>query len=175
MKLTLLLLVLSTIAEAKWPKGAVPFARAVLAPRGGSSAQGTVDFAMSGKNLLVRVSANKLSPGLHGIHVHEKGDCSAADAASAGDHFNPTEQKHGGPRSKARHAGDLGNLVANRLGNAELEITIPPPSPTFAWSEFVGKSVVVHERADDLITQPAGNSGGRIACGVVVLEKAISE
>lgn len=159
----------ASAVNAAWPKGAQPFGRAVLAPKSGAKAQGTLDFAKTPAGLLVRGTVANLTPGKHGIHFHEKGDCSAPDATSAGEHYNPTGHKHNGPTDLTRHAGDLGNIVAGKDGTAKVEITIATPKDGGfpGWEDVVGKSVVVHEKADDLKTQPSGDSGGRVACGVV--------
>ena len=165
----LFFLMIGATATAKWPIGTKPFARAILSPKSGSSATGTVDFAKSKNGLLVRAYLNQVSPGNHGFHIHEKGDCGAPDASSAGGHYNPTLSHHGGPASADHHAGDLGNVVADKSGKALLEIVIPQPSSLAfpGWDDIVGKSVVLHEKQDDLVSQPAGNSGKRIACGVI--------
>ena len=139
-----------------------------IAPLGGSGVSGTIDFTPQPAGTIMRVEAELrgLEPGNHGLHIHEYGDCSAPDGSSAGEHFNPDSTPHGGPRGPARHAGDLGNITANAAGEARLVqevsgLTLQGPRG------IVGRSVVVHETGDDLTSQPAGNSGGRIACGVI--------
>jgi Cu-Zn family superoxide dismutase len=109
-----------------------------------------------------------LGPGtVHGIHIHEKGDCSAPDASSAGEHFNPLGHAHGAPDANS-HVGDLGNITADAQGNAPLNITKAQASLVAgASTSIVGKSVVVHTKEDDLKSQPSGDSGDRIACGIV--------
>ncbi len=156
-------------AQAKWPKGAVPLASATLQSKSGSNATGIVDFAKEPKSLLVRVYAQNLAPGPHGVHVHENGDFSAEDASSAGGHFNPTEDKHGSPKADHRHLGDFGNLqVPVKKATAPIELRIPNPSEgPKAWDALVGRSIVIHAKADDLKSSPAGDSGERIACGVI--------
>lgn len=141
---------------------------AKLEPKSGSQVTGTVKFVKSGDEVHVTADLQNLTPGLHGFHIHEKGDCSAPDAASAGGHFNPTHQHHGGPDTAERHAGDLGNIEADASGKAHLHWMgkLDLSGPT----SIIGKSVVVHEKADDLKTDPAGNSGARIACGVIAAE-----
>jgi Cu-Zn family superoxide dismutase len=105
-------------------------------------------------------------PGPHGFHIHEKGDCSAADASSAGGHFNPTGKPHGGPDSDARHAGDFGNIEADATGNARYSRTFSDLTLD-GESSIIGKAIIVHQKADDLKTQPSGDAGGRIGCGVI--------
>ena len=154
-------------APAKWPEGTKPFATATLSPKSGSSVQGTVDFARAGDKLLVRITVDNLSSGQHGFHVHDKGDCSAADGSSAGDHYNPTAEKHGGPKARHRHVGDLGNLRGGKK-TRPVELVIPKPvAAGVDWEGIVGRSVVIHADRDDLVTDPSGNSGARIACGVI--------
>lgn len=107
---------------------------------------------------------------VHGFHIHEKADCSAADAKSAGGHFNPTTEKHGGPKQSKSHAGDLGNLKANEKGMIKVniidkELVLYPE--TSKLSVF-NRSLVLHAKADDFKSQPSGNSGDRLACGIIV-------
>lgn len=143
-----------------------PLAVAVMAPSSGSNVRGTVNFIQDKDKVRVEAIINGLSPGKHGFHIHEKGDCSAPDASSAGGHFNPTGMPHGGPDHEKRHVGDFGNLEADSSGQAKY-------SQTFADLKFdgatsiLGKAVIVHEKADDLKTQPTGDAGGRVACGVI--------
>lgn len=142
-------------------------ATALLAPASGSSVQGTVNFIQTTDGQ-IRVEANLtgLTPGAHGFHIHEKGDCSAPDATSAGAHFNPTGKPHAGPHDHDRHVGDFGNLEADDSGKATY-------SQTFAdlkvegETSIIGKAVIVHAKADDLTSQPSGDAGDRVACGVI--------
>jgi superoxide dismutase, Cu-Zn family len=140
-------------------------AAANLEPKSGSRVTGTVMFTKMGNEVQVVADIQNLTPGKHGFHLHEKGDCSAADASSAGGHFNPTHQHHGGPNTAERHVGDLGNLEADASGKAHLDWK--GKMNLSGADSIIGKSVVVHEKADDLKTDPAGNSGARIACGVI--------
>lgn len=168
-------LILAGSAQAAWPANAEPFARAVLLPRSGSQASGTVDFAKTDQGLLIRAYVTNVSPGAHGFHVHEKDDCSAPDASSAGEHFNPTDQPHGGPKGQSRHAGDFGNLIVKADSSAPVEMTIPSPTRAFDWKMIVGKALVLHDKADDLKSQPSGKSGDRIACGVIEAIEKVAE
>jgi Cu-Zn family superoxide dismutase len=138
---------------------------AQLEPKSGSKVTGFIVFTKVGEEVLVAGAIQNLTPGKHGLHIHDKGDCSAPDAASAGAHFNPTQQHHGGPTTAERHAGDLGNIEADGSGNARLNWT--GKLSLSGNDSIIGKSVVVHEKEDDLKTDPAGNSGARIACGVI--------
>ncbi|MEY2633757.1 MAG: hypothetical protein RIR00_2411, partial [Pseudomonadota bacterium] len=107
-----------------------------------------------------------LTPGEHGFHIHDSGDCSAADASSAKGHFNPTGKQHGHASGQDHHGGDMPNLVANAKGEARASFTLPGLSLTGA-NGIVGRSVVIHADPDDYKSQPAGNSGKRIACGTI--------
>jgi Cu-Zn family superoxide dismutase len=143
---------------------------AVLHPASNSEVKGTVTFAKSGDGVQIVADVTGLKPGKHGFHIHEFGDCSAPDAASAGGHFNPAHKQHGAPTAADRHAGDLGNLEADSSGKAHLQWT----DPTMKLSgdeSILGHAVIVHEKEDDLKTQPTGNAGGRLACGVIGVAK----
>ena len=157
-------------ARAQTPeeKSAGPLkAVAVLHPTVGNKVSGTVTFTDEADGVKVRAEITGLPPGNHGFHVHEFGDCSAADATSAGAHFNPTKQPHAGPDAPARHVGDMGNVQADTSGKAALEYVDHQISLTNDQRSVIGRSVVVHAKADDLKSQPAGDSGARIACGVI--------
>lgn len=102
----------------------------------------------------------------HGLHVHQNGECKAPDYKTAGDHFNPEGKKHGAPLAKESHLGDLGNLVANDKGEAHVELVLSQRKAE-DLKKLVGKAVLIHKEADDLKTQPSGDSGARIACGII--------
>ena len=144
------------------------FARAELQPKSGSTATGTVEFFKSGHNVIVEAKVAQATPGEHGIHVHEKGDCSAADGASAGGHFNPTNHTHAGPKDKVHHVGDFGNIDVKKDGTGTLTLTMKGEDAKILMNDVVGKSIIFHEKQDDLHSQPSGNAGARFACGVVV-------
>ena len=128
---------------------------------------GTVSFSQKGDAVMVTVDISGLKPnGEHGFHVHEKGDCSAADAMSAGGHFNPLHAKHGAATGE-HHAGDIPNLKADATGRARGSFEIAGLSVGGGAADVIGRSVVIHRDADDYKSQPAGNSGPRIACGVI--------
>ena len=104
----------------------------------------------------------------HGFHVHEKGDCSAADASSAGPHFNPSAAPHGKAESGAHHAGDMDNVVANAQGVVTVNVHVSGVTlGGGAINDIAGRALVVHASADDYTSQPAGNAGARVACGVI--------
>jgi Cu-Zn family superoxide dismutase len=142
-------------------------ASANLASTKGNTATGTVHFAQSGDKVTVSGKIVNLTPGKHGFHVHEKGDCSAPDATSAGPHFNPTNKPHGGTEGTERHGGDLGNITADENGVAKFSIQASGITVEPGPNSIAGKAVVVHKDPDDLKSQPAGNSGPRVACGVI--------
>ncbi len=141
---------------------------AMLAPTEGSTTSGVVDFEQDDDAMHIRVRIEGLTPnGIHGIHVHEKGDCRAPDASSAGGHFNPSNSPHGGPDSELRHAGDLGNIRADTNGVVETTFDVTGISLGTGPDSIIGRAVIVHAQADDLISQPSGNAGSRIACGLI--------
>ena len=142
-------------------------ATATLAPTAGNTAAGSVTFAQKGDKVTVTAKISGLSPGGHGFHIHEKGDCSASDGMSAGGHFNPTGKAHGNPDSPDHHAGDMPMLQADASGNASLTAELSGVGIGTGSADIIGKSVIVHKDADDYKTQPTGNSGARLACGVI--------
>lgn len=150
--------------------GDVTKAIAVLHSASGSNVSGTVTFTASGDQVKVVADVTGLSPGKHGFHIHEFGDCSDPKAASAGGHFNPGNHQHGAPDGAERHAGDLGNIDADASGKAHLEWTDKVMKLT-GTDSIIGHAVIVHEKADDLKTQPTGDAGGRLACGVIGIAK----
>lgn len=161
--------VLSGCASTSGPK---PIAVSTLSPTQGNNANGTVSFMQKGDQILVDARFDGLTPGQHGFHVHEKGDCSAPDAMSAGGHFNPGGTGHGGPSHESRHAGDLGNLDADASGKAALQLTVPAKQLSLSANassanSVIGKALIVHADPDDYKTQPTGNSGKRVACGII--------
>ena len=139
---------------------------AVLSPTQGNNVTGTITFTEERGGVRVVADVRGLSPGSHGFHVHDKGDCSAPDAQSAGGHFNPDGAPHAGPDAAQRHAGDLGNIIADASGHGRLDrvdrqLTFDGPHA------ILGHAVIVHAKADDLKSQPAGDAGARVACGVI--------
>jgi len=144
-----------------------PYVVASLAPTAGNQASGTVWFMQQGSKVLVRGRVTGLKPNQeHGFHVHEKGDCSSADATSAGAHLNPDGKPHG-PQAAPHHAGDLPALKADASGTADFRATVDGSALGASPGAFAGKGLIVHASPDDYTTQPTGNSGARIACGVV--------
>jgi superoxide dismutase, Cu-Zn family len=159
---------LMALAQTPAAKSTSPSkAIAVLHPTAGNKVSGTVTFTPVADGVQVHAEIAGLTAGKHGFHVHEFGDCSAADASSAGAHFNPTNQPHAGPDAAARHEGDMGNIEADASGNAKLDYVDHQISLTNDAKSVIGRSVVVHAKPDDLKTQPSGDSGARIACGLI--------
>ena len=163
---TKICLMLVLIAPACTDKDNSPTATATLIGLNGSGVSGMVRFTTQGDEVRVEADVYGLAPGLHGIHIHEFGDCSAPDGESAGAHFNPVNHPHGAA-GDATHPGDLGNVEADASGMARLSVDVSQITVDSDPLGIVGRSVVVHGMADDLATQPAGNSGARIACGVI--------
>lgn len=140
-----------------------------LASASGSLVSGRLTLAPMGDGVHLSGEVGGLQPGSsHGFHIHEKGDCSAVDASSAGGHFNPAAQPHGRAGHGAHHAGDSDNLVADANGVARVDAHVSGVSlGGGAANDIAGRAIVVHATADDYSSQPAGNAGARVACGVI--------
>ncbi len=139
---------------------------AVLHPTDGSEVHGTVTFILVADGIKIVADVEGLTPGKHGFHIHEYGDCSALDAKSAGGHFNPENMPHGAPNDMERHVGDLGNLEADAEGKAHYERIDKHISFSGSHS-IIGLAVIVHDGEDDFVSQPTGNAGARVACGTI--------
>ena len=146
-------------------------ALALIESRSESTPAGKAYFSAAEGGVMVEIEISGATPGMHGIHLHETGDCSAPDAASAGGHFNPDKMNHGGPTTDPRHGGDLGNIEAGADGTGKLTLTLTGLTISPGEHSVVGRAIVVHADADDLATQPSGNSGKRQACGVVLFSE----
>lgn len=144
-----------------------PSAVAVLEATKGNTAGGTVNFVQKGDKVVVSARVSGLSAGAHGFHIHEKGDCSSGDGVSAGGHFNPHGKPHASPPAADRHAGDMPMLQADGYGEATLTAELDVLAIGSGAADIVGKAVIVHKDPDDFKTQPTGNSGARVACGVI--------
>ncbi len=144
-------------------------ARVELAATRGHTANGLLTLIERANGVAVAGSIRGLDPdGTFAFHVHENGDCSAPDASSAGEHFNPTGQPHGGPDTTPRHLGDMPNIEANDEGVAEVDVTLDDVTLTGAEAtSLANRAIVVHANPDDYTTQPSGGAGDRIACGVI--------
>jgi len=147
-------------------------ATAQIGPASGSRVEGTATFTQTENGVRMTLDLRNVAPGLHALHLHEKGDCSAPDATSAGDHWNPTSEAHGHRgHSDEFHAGDIDNIEAASDSTVQFEATVE------GWSiggdpntDIIGKAVIIHANPDDFTSQPSGNAGARIACGVISLD-----
>lgn len=149
------------------PPPAPTKAQAVLKAAKGTKQKGMIHFTdEGGGQMKLDVMLEGLKPGPHGFHIHEVGDCSGKDFASAGGHFNPTHMKHGAP-GKDSHVGDLGNVTVDRKGKVSTTLIAEGVDLGAGPHGIIGKSVIVHQGKDDLKSQPAGNSGPRVLCGVI--------
>ena len=153
-----------TIEEALPPPQLVATALVDLFPTEGSEANGSATFEETNGTVKIVVEIRGLSPGKHGIHIHE-GDCSSSDASSAGGHLNPGNIQHGAPDSPTHHAGDLGNIEADAEGNASFQMTVDFISLSEGPNSVAGKAVVVEADEDNF--EPSRSDGARLACGVI--------
>lgn len=168
MNLGVLLVSAATIAACAH-QGNGPSAMAMVAPTGGSSVQGMIHFNQMGDGQVQVVGdLSGLAPGMHGFHVHEKGDCSN-DGQAAGGHFNPMNAPHASPDAASHHAGDFGNVTAEANGEVHTKFNTTSITVHQGMASVVGHAVILHGNPDDLTTQPSGNAGPRIACGVATL------
>lgn len=132
---------------------------------------GGATFTQEPEGVRIRMEVTGISPGIHGFHFHETGKCDTPDFASAGAHFNPLGKKHGLLSMEGPHAGDLPNIVAAADGSAKVDwlahgLTLMQGKPNSLRKEG-GSAIMIHEKQDDGMTDPAGNSGARVACGVI--------
>lgn len=141
-----------------------------LEPKSGSNVTGTATFTEKNGFVTFEAKLSGLKPGVHAIHIHEKADCSAVDAASAGGHWNPLHVKHGKWTDAEHHKGDIGNFTADENGNGTISLK------TDEWcigcgdanKDILNKGLIVHANPDDFTTQPTGNAGGRVACSGII-------
>lgn len=143
---------------------------AIIGPASDSIVTGTATFTQNGDQITVLIDIQNASAGSHGVHIHENGDCSSPDGKSAGGHWNPTDVAHGKWGVGEFHLGDLGNITVGEDGTGGFELT------TDLWEigtgsdiDVVGKGIIVHADADDFTSQPSGNAGARVGCGVIML------
>lgn len=149
---------------------AVTKAIAILRSTASHNGSGTVRFTKTEEGIKILAEVEELAPGKHGFHIHEAGDCSAEDGTSAGGHYAPQNNPHGAPFDESRHVGDLGNITADEDGKAFFEWTDSRLSLEGEHS-IIGRAVIVHAGGDDLSTQPTGDAGARVACGVIGIDK----
>lgn len=140
---------------------------AVIHPTEGNDATGVVTFSETEDGINIQAEISGLEEGLHGFHIHEFGDCRAEDGTSAGGHYAPDEgSEHGAPTDSNSHDGDLGNIEADEEGTATIDITSEDITMNGPKS-ILGRGVVIHSGEDDYESQPAGDAGSRVACGVI--------
>ena len=154
--------------DARWQQEAI--AEIVPTTASGSNVTGEAVFTQDGDDIMLTVDIENASPGLHAVHIHATGDCSAPDGTSAGGHWNPTDEAHGRWGGDSFHLGDLGNIPVGADGTGYIERT------TDLWDmgtgsdrDIVGKAIIVHAGEDDFTSQPSGAAGARIGCGVIEL------
>ena len=149
--------------------GSERHAVAEIRPTSGNDARGSIRLESGNGTVRIAGTITGLEPGAHGFHIHEFGDCSAPDASSAGEHFNPHDDPHGSPRDleNAHHVGDLGNVTADQRGEAEID-TEDNEMQLSGPESVIGKAIVIHADQDDFESQPSGNSGARVGCGEIV-------
>jgi Cu-Zn family superoxide dismutase len=165
--ITIGVVVLAACAHSKQP-----MAMAMLQPSTGSTAQGSVHFTqLSDGTVDVVADLTGVPPGVHGFHVHENGDC-GNNGQAAGGHFNPMNMPHAAPDAASHHAGDFGNVTADEKGEVHARFNTHSLSVGAGSNSSVGHAVILHANADDLSTQPSGNAGARIACGIVTMMDA---
>jgi Cu-Zn family superoxide dismutase len=152
--------------------GAVKSAKAIarLESKSSSSVTGQATFTEKTGGVEISIEIRGAKPGMHGVHLHDKGDCSAPDASSAGGHFNPDNKSHGSPSVDPHHAGDFGNFNVGADGTGKLKLTVKGLTVAPGSNSVVGHALVIHADPDDLKTDPSGKSGARVACGVVQAE-----
>ena len=142
----------------------------IFEPKSNSKVSGTATFVEKNGKVTFVAKLAGLQPGVHAIHIHEKSDCSAADGSSAGGHWNPTFKKHGKWGVGEYHKGDIGNFTADANGNGTISLTtdewdMGSGDPT---KDILGKGLIVHQGADDFVSQPSGNAGARVACSAII-------
>jgi Cu-Zn family superoxide dismutase len=168
-KLALIAIAISSLVLVSCRSGRGAMAMASLNPSEGNAAKGMVHFQDQGDGSVeVVVDLTGVPPGVHGFHVHDKGDC-GNNGQNAGAHFNPMNLAHGAPDAQSHHAGDFGNVTADANGEIHTRFMTHSITVKDGASSVVGRSVVLHGNPDDLVSQPAGNAGPRIGCGIVVV------
>src|SRR5262249_53773696 len=151
--------------EQTQPHGAR--AKATIEGRSGSTLGGQATFTEVEGGVQVEIEVHHAPPGWHAAHGQEKGDRSDPEAKPAGGHSTPASKNHGSPQAPEHHAGDFGNLYVDEHGDGRLLLIMPDLTVKDGPSSVRGRAIVIHANLDDLVTQPSGNAGGRIGCGVI--------
>ena len=156
------------LAGCQMMQPAGPSASAKLEPTQGNKANGSASFTQSGDKVRVLANVSGLNPGQeHGFHIHEVGDCSSGDGMSTKGHFNPLSKPHAHYSTPERHAGDMPALKADANGNAHLDTMLDVMTVNPGATSIIGRGLIVHAGSDDYKTQPTGNAGARVACGII--------
>ena len=137
---------------------------AVVHSVGDNEISGAINFAKTENGTKITAEITGLSEGEHGFHIHQYGDCTAPDGSSAGGHFDPDEMQHNSRDAEKRHVGDMGNLVSE---GEESTTTLSYVYNPIFLEEIIGRGIIIHAGEDDLTSQPSGDAGARIACGVI--------
>lgn len=138
----------------------------VMTPTEGNNVSGIVTFTQTDEGILIEADIEGLTEGKHGFHVHELGDISKSDGTSTGGHFNPDGVDHARHDDAVRHAGDFGNIIADENGKAHYE-KIDTLISFSGENNIIGRGIIIHADEDDLVSQPTGNAGARVAHGVI--------
>ncbi|GAB3345472.1 superoxide dismutase family protein [Marilutibacter aestuarii] len=156
-------------APAPAPVSTAKAAEVILTSASASLVSGKLNVRPGADGVYLSGEVGGLSPGsLHAIHIHENGDCSAVDASSAGGHFNPAGNPHGRVGQGAHHGGDMDNINANGEGVAQVNVRAEGVTlGGGAFNDVAGRAVIVHAAGDDYTSQPSGNAGKRVACGII--------
>lgn len=171
---SVMLLLAGCVQKNEWLPVSGGKAQAVAAPiiNGEGNKIGEVSFVETADGVTIDIFAEGLPPGLHGTHIHEKGECTPPNFESAGGHFNPTSKEHGFDNPKGFHLGDMPNIEVESDGTVNVTLTTTnislKPNVDNSILDNDGSSLMIHSGPDDYKTDPAGNSGDRIACAAII-------
>lgn len=170
LKPALIAVVLLVVMTGAWAKGGKAASKVVNLQNGQGKSVGTATLSPAAKGVDIKLNVHDLTPGDHAIHVHQTAKCEGPDFKSAGGHFNPDNKHHGLENSEGPHAGDIPNFVVDANGKSKAKVNAAgvtlgdDPHSVFSGG---GTALVIHAKGDDGKTDPSGNSGDRIACGVI--------